>query len=46
MREGKPRGSKRRYDTILGFASAGRDRDLVTGGIEVVALPGDSEGWA
>jgi len=32
MRDGELRDSRRRYDTILGFASAGGDRDLVTEG--------------
>ena len=35
MRDGEPRGSKRRYDTKLGFVSAGRNatrRDPVTKG--------------
>jgi len=30
MRDGEPRGSKRHYYTMLGFASAGRDCDPVT----------------
>jgi len=30
--DGEPRGSKRRYDTMLGFVSEGRDRDPVTEG--------------
>jgi len=34
MREGEPRGSKRRYDTMLGFVSIGRDRDPVTEGLK------------
>jgi len=32
MRDGEPRESKRRYDTMLGFVLAGRDRDPVTEG--------------
>jgi hypothetical protein len=30
MRDVEPKGSKRRYDTMLGFASEGRDCDPVT----------------
>jgi len=29
MRDSEPRGSKRRYDTMLGFALEGRDYDPV-----------------
>jgi len=32
MREGEPRGSKRRYNMMLGFASTGRDCDPVAEG--------------
>jgi len=45
MRDSEPRGSNRRYDTMLGVALAGRDHDPATVlGTLQVALPGDSEG--
>ena len=32
MRDGEPRDSKRRYDTLVGFAPEGKDRKPVTEG--------------